>query len=51
MSDELRLEVTSEVGDSLETIKERDFMEAIKRMAVLVSNPMVLSLGGPKDDT
>ena len=41
MSDELRLEVTSEVGDSLETITEKDFMEAIKRMAVLVSNPMV----------
>ena len=41
LSDELRLEVTNEVGDSLEAITEKEFMEAIKRMAVLVSNPMV----------
>ena len=41
MSDELRLEITSELGDSLEAISEKDLMEAIKRMAVLVSNPMV----------
>ena len=35
----LRLEVTSELGDTLEGITEEDLMEAIKRMAVLVSNP------------
>ena len=32
LSDELRLEVTSEVGDSLEAIMEEDLIEAIKRM-------------------
>ena len=41
LSDELRLEVTSELGESLEAIEEKDLMEAIKRMAVLMSNPMV----------
>ena len=41
MSDALRLEITSELGDSLEAIVEKDLMAAIKRMAVLVSNPMV----------
>ena len=41
LSDELRLEITSELGDSLEAISEKDLTEAIKRMAVLVSNPMV----------
>ena len=41
LSDKLRLEVTSELGESLEAITEEDLMEAIKRMAVLVSNPMV----------
>ena len=41
LSDDLRLKVTSELGESLDNIKEEDLMEAIKRMAVLVSNPMV----------
>ena len=41
LSDDLRLEVTSELGESLEDIEEKDLLEAIKRMAVLVSNPMV----------
>ena len=35
------MEITSELGDSLEAIKEADLLAAIKRMAVLVSNPMV----------
>ena len=41
LPDELRLEVTSELEDSLENIMEEDLMWAIKRMAVLISNPMV----------
>ena len=41
LSDELRLEVTSEFGGSLEGIMEEDLIEAIKRMAVLVNNLMV----------
>ena len=41
LSDALRLEVTSEMGDKLEFAKEEDLLAAIKRMAVLVSNPMV----------
>ena len=41
LSDELRLEVTSELWDSMENITEENLIEAIKRMAVLVSNPMV----------
>ena len=41
LSYELRLEVTSELGDSLEAIMEENLMEAFKMMAVLVSNPMV----------
>ena len=41
LSDALRLEVTSEMGDKLESAKEEDLLDAIKRMAVLVSNPMV----------
>ena len=41
LSDALRLEITSELGDSLEAITEEDLLAAIKRMAVLVSNPMV----------
>ena len=40
LSDELRLEVTSELGGSLEAIMEEDWMEAFKMMAVLVGNPM-----------
>ena len=40
-SDALRLEITSELGDSLEDLMEKDLMAAIKRMAVLGSNPMV----------
>ena len=41
LSDILRLEVTSEMGDKLESAKEGDLLEAIKRMEGLVSNPMV----------
>ena len=41
MSDALRLEITSELGDSLEAIMETDLLAAIKRTAVKVSNPMV----------
>ena len=41
LSDTLRLEVTSELGDGLESVKEGDLLTAIKRMAALVSNPMV----------
>ena len=41
LSDELRLEVTSELGNSLEAITEEDLVEAIQGMAVWVSNPMV----------
>ena len=41
LSDALRLEVTSELGDKMESIKEGDLLAAIKRMAVLISNPMV----------
>lgn len=41
LSDTLHLEVTSEMGDKLESAKEEDLLDAIKRMAVLVSNPMV----------
>ena len=41
LSDDLRLEITSELGISLEALGEKDLMEAIKRMVVLVSNPMV----------
>ena len=41
LSDTLRLEVTSELGDKLESVKEGDLLTAVKRMAVLVSNPMV----------
>ena len=41
LSDTLRLEVTSEMGDKLESTKEETLLAAIKRMAVLVSNPMV----------
>ena len=37
----MRLEVTSELGEGLESVKEEDLLAAIKRMAVLVSNPMV----------
>ena len=29
------------MGDGLESVKEGDLLTAIKRMAVLVSNPMV----------
>ena len=36
LSDDLSLEITSELGDSLEVVVEKDLMEAIKRMAVLV---------------
>ena len=35
------LEVTCELGDSLEAITEEDLVEAIQGMAVWVSNPMV----------
>ena len=41
LSDALRLEITSELGDSLEKVVEKDLLEAIRRMAVLESNPMV----------
>ena len=41
LSDALRLDVTSEMGEKLEFAKEEDLLAAIKRMAVLVSNPMV----------
>ena len=41
MSDALRLEITSELGDSLEAITEEDLLAAIKRMVVLVSIPML----------
>ena len=41
LSDALRLEVTSELGEGFESVKEEDLLAAIKRMAVLVSNPMV----------
>ena len=41
LSDELMLEVTCELGDSLEAITEEDLVEAIQGMAVWVSNPMV----------
>ena len=41
LSDALRLEITSELGYSLEAIMETDLLAAIKRTAVLVSNQMV----------
>ena len=41
LSDELRLEVLNELWDSLKHITEEDLMGARKRMAVLMSNPMV----------
>ena len=41
LSDALRLEVTSELGEGFESVKEEDLLAAIKRMAVLVSNPKV----------
>ena len=41
MSDALWLEITSELGYSLEAIMETDLLAAIKRTAVKVSNPMV----------
>ena len=40
LSNDLRMEVASELGESLDDIEE-DLMEAIKRMAVLASIPMV----------
>ena len=42
LSDALRLEVTSELGEGLESFIEEDLLAAIKWMAVLVSNPIVL---------
>ena len=41
LSNALRLEVNSELGDGLESVKDEDLLATIKRMAVLVSNPMV----------
>ena len=41
LSNALRLEVNSELGDGLESVKDEDLLAAIKRMAVLVSNPRV----------
>lgn len=41
LSDPLRMEVTSEQGADLETAEEEDLLSAIKKMAVLESNPMV----------
>ena len=41
LSDPLRMEVTSERGAELESANEEDLLAAIKRMAVLESNPMV----------
>ena len=41
LSDPLRMEVTSERGAELEAANEKDLLSAIKRMAVLESNPMV----------
>ena len=40
-SDLLRMEVTSEQGANLENAMEADLIEAIKRMGVLESNPLV----------
>ena len=41
LSDELRLEVTSKLRDSMENTMEEDLTVAIKRMAMLMGNPMV----------
>ena len=41
LSDPLRMEVTSERGAELESANEVDLLAAIKRIAVLESNPMV----------
>ena len=41
LSNDLRLEVNSELGDGLESVKDEDLLATIKRMAVLVSNPRV----------
>ena len=41
LSDPLRMEVTSERGAELESANEVDLLAAIRRMAVLESNPMV----------
>ena len=49
LSDALLLEVTSELGEGLESVKEEDLLAAIKRMAVLVSNPMVHSTQEPDE--